>query len=292
MNYKNKCFFAKLKQNHLFEYCAMVLIFICFIALLSSIHCVNHSSCLTISKQINNIETTTDEFGVQTLFAAPANNPSGTIDSYTWAEIKEIAKLNLSANEYKTRYGIKVGQIKDNKYILVDLDGNTYDGFVFMYDTDMHDQMNATKTNNGGYKSSFLANEVEKLYTNLIDSDLKNVIKQVSVKCNDVYNNKNTTHTYTCHMFIASAKEVGFNIDQLNKPDAYKNEGSKFDYFVEGRDLSAVNKRMAICSYSAWWVRSANSNYNDTFCFVYENGSYDTYDSYDSCAVIACFVVG
>lgn len=276
-------------KKYIFECVSIAVIVVVFILILLSVQIVSDSHRLIWATSSYNVETQIID-GVN-LYAAPANNPSGTIDSYSWEEIKEIAKLNLSAANYKSRYGIEVGQKKDNKYVLVDLDGNAYDGFIFMYDTYLHDQMNQTKTNDGGYKTAKLAKEIENLYLTF-DTSLKNSIKQVSVKCNDVFNNKNLTNTCSFHVFLPSAKEVGFDINQLNEPNAYKNEGSKFDYFLEGRSSNALKKRTQLCSYSAWWLRSANSNYNDTFCFVYDNGSYDTYDSYDSCAVIACFVVG
>ena len=47
------------------------------------------------------------------------------------------------------------------RYILVDLDGNGYDGFVFMYDTGdnggINGDVNSNATNKGGYAKSEVA---------------------------------------------------------------------------------------------------------------------------------------
>lgn len=91
-----------------------------------------------------------------------------------------------------------------------------------MYQSGQSMSMNSTSTNAGEYVASDLAPKVEALYENL-DDDLKAVIKTVTIQCNDgltyyqTGNAETATHDYTCHLFFASATEVGFCIFFDNK---------------------------------------------------------------------------
>ena len=115
----------------------------------------------------NQVETngsdTTSNNGTSSL---PTPNLDGTVTNrvspiaYEWSELKALAQANLSADELRDTYGIEVGDYKEVngvRYVLVDLDGNEYDGFVFMYNTGSKLAMNSTNTSSGGYAASELA---------------------------------------------------------------------------------------------------------------------------------------
>ena len=214
----------------------------------------------------------------------PSENPFATLNSYTWGEIKALAQENLSAAEYKSKYGIELGQRKDNKYILVDFDN--YGGFVFMYNAGVECQFNSEKNNNGGYANASIATNVESLYTNLSDADLKSVIQQVTINCNTGNENNGgmNLNTYSCHMFLPSAQEVGLYLGGYK----YANEGSTFEYFTGTAQRSEFSG-----SAGCWWTRTVISTSTTLACSVLDyDGGHDSNSANDWCDVMPCFVVG
>ena len=214
----------------------------------------------------------------------PAENPSGTINSYSWDEIKYLAGLQLSKEEYKSKYGIELGQSKDNKYYLVDLDGNEYNGFVFMYNPGVTLAMNDTNTNAGGYAGSQLAPKIEDLYNNLTDTALKDVIKNVYVTCNDGETNNAALYAYECHMFIPSQNELGLA--------GYSN---LYHYDLLGNVFDGVNStiRKTISKSSLFRTRTAVSSKTTNFFAVKSSGTEgDSVGATGACTVVCCFVVG
>ena len=232
----------------------------------------------------------TDSLPTPDLSGAVANSVSPI--AYEWSELKALANANLSESELRDTYGIEVGDYKEvngTKYVLVDL--NAYGGFVFMYKHSTSLAMNSTNTNAGGYAASELAPQVEALYTNLADSELKSAIKQVTITCNDGNANYTATHTYTAHMFLASAKEVGFNVSTWTYPDGYNAEGTCFDLFTT--DASSRTGFMSTANISSlWWLRSAYSYYAGDFFSVYTDG-YNSYSiANNTRVVVPAFVIG
>ena len=219
-----------------------------------------------------------------------------TINSYSWSEIQALARANLTAEEYKSQYGIKVGDYKEVngvKYILVDLDGNDYDGFVFMYNAKTTMQMNPSGTNAGGY-GAYAMEQVEALY-NSMDINLKSSIKAVNIKYNECGANYSKTpyHTTTepVHLFLASYKEVGLTADLTGtSSDGYNAEGAKFDLFVDS-NARANFATLATIS-SGWWLRSVKVNRSGTFYFASTSGSYGFGNADATLAVVPAFVIG
>ena len=228
----------------------------------------------------------------------PTPDLSGTVANsvspiaYEWSELKNLANANLSEVELRDTYGIEVGDYKEVsgvKYVLVDL--NSYGGFVFMYNTGTSLVMNSTSTNAGGYASSELAPQVEAFYTNLTDSDLKAAIKEVTITCNDGNANYTATHTYTAHMFLASAKEVGCNVSGWIYPDGYNAEGTCFDLFTT--DMASRTGFMSTANISSdWWLRSAYSDRTAYFYTVRNGGGSDWFAANSTRVVVPAFVIG
>ena len=204
------------------------------------------------------------------------------LNQYTWDELKSIAQLGLTAEEYQNQYGITVGQVKDGKYWLVDIDGNEYGGFVFMYS----DEIYKTYDRNNSY--NYDHNYVESLFETL-DTDLKTVIKVVDV---EYYNGTEIEIINDTHLFLASHTELGLQTTH--------EEGSVFELFVKGKNDSFYggwniplgHKQHYIAKVQDWYSRSG---------IVYWWGSsqshwgfyeYDGYSIYDFYKVIPTFVVG
>lgn len=216
----------------------------------------------------------------------PATSSTSTIDSYSWSEIKTIAQAGLTAEEYKSQYGIELGQFKDGKYMLVDFDN--YGGFVFMYSTGATADMNSTDTNAGGYASSDLAPQVEAYYTNLTDEELKSAIKQVTVVCNDGSANRSASYNYTCHMFLASHRELGGTTFNEHAYGPYLDaEGTQFDYFTS----DAARASLGLDDY--FWARSAVPTSEIGFYFVDTNGdAADSAKAKSTFYIVPTFVIG
>ena len=229
----------------------------------------------------------------------PTPNVNGAVANasspiaYEWSELKTLAQANLSANELRDTYGIEVGDYKEVngiKYVLVDLDGNNYNGFVFMYNSGELIAMNSTYSNAGGYATSKIAPQVEALYDKLPDGELKDSIKEVTIICNDGNANYTTTHEYTTRMFLASAKEIGCNVSGWTYPDGYIYEGTCFDLFKD-RESSFVKFVQLIETSSSWLLRSACSHNRAYFRIVDDRGnSSDGYST--SYLSIPVFVIG
>ena len=231
----------------------------------------------------------------------PAKNPSGTVNSYSWSELKLLAQAKMSAADLKAKYGIEVGDYKEVngvKYILVDLDGNEYDGFVFMYNSGTRSKFNSTDTNQGGYISTDVGKAyVDSLYTNLADAELKSAIKKVTITCNSgyynaegKYDNGKTTYTTDVYMFLASSKEVGYTLSG----ESYNAEGSRFDLFVDQIARANFATLANISSVSSYWgLRSAYSGSGSYFYGARAaDGAGGTQVASSTCVFVPAFVIG
>jgi hypothetical protein len=261
----------------------------------------------------------------------PAENPTGDLQNYYdnggWSSIKALANARLTKDDYKNKYGIEPGDTiisNGTIYVLVDLglDNNSdgiideeeqkgYDGFVFMYDSRTSMHMNPSTAaytyghNNGGYVNSEMklyvddgddTNNVD-LYDKL-DPSLKPFLKKVTITCNSGNRNKNgiddngmSVYTHNCHLFLSSAKEVGFNTSGWSS-NRYDAEGTCFDLFTTDDSSRTGFMSTAHMSSSVWWLRSAGSYSYNSFSVVNTNGLYDAYRAKMSSVVVPAFVIG
>ena len=90
-------------------------------------------------------------------------------------------------------------------------------------------------------------------------------------------------NTYTCHLFLPSAREVGIDLPG----GRYAEEGDMFDYL-----MSPSNRQAVGLTSSYWWLRTADSTANTEFYCVGTTGwqGHDTANNaYD---LVPCFVIG
>ena len=119
-------------------------------------------------------------------------------------------------------------------------------------------------------------------YKTSLPTDLQNVLKQVTIKCNDGPEKADKLHDYTTYTFNVSAKELGL------APDGYEydNEGETFEYFKTGNLIGMLT--------SSWgfWLRTANSSTSGNyFCIDEELNLYSALSNDGYNALIA-FVIG
>ena len=211
---------------------------------------------------------------------------------------------DLSEDELRDVYGIEVGDFVEKnglKYYLVDLDGNNYEGFVFMYQSCISHRMNSGTSNSGGYKESELAVQLEHMYQEiqLTDKELYTVIKPVTVVCTDgqaaALNGEPLLYLENAHMFVPGYKEIGLT-GALAEGSAYHDEGDKFDFFVAGGtwDTAAQASRATVGEHysTGYWLRSTHTGMDNKFYCVLSNGVNSTANPENSYSIVACFVIG
>ena len=156
-----------------------------------------------------NVSTQTPDIdGDEVTNTVPAKKAS--LNDYTWSEIKAIAQMHLGASALSTEYNINLGDTKVDDactYYLVDIDGNSYDGFVFAYDAGQM-RINDSMSNDGGYGNSEIHQTLSNTYQSMANEDLKNSIKSVSIEYNKPFDEN--LHYINATLFIPSRNEWGY----------------------------------------------------------------------------------
>lgn len=200
-----------------------------------------------------------------------------------------MANVKLGTKAVGSIVKIKVnGAAKD--FIIVQ-QGNpntsTYDSscagtWLLMKDSYNYMKWDGTWKNN--YASSYINSWLNGTLYNLIDADIRAVIKQVKIPYYDGSSYGDALHTgangLNTKVFLLSGIEVGWT----NRTDEYfPNDGAKLSYFLAGTGTNENKKRVAYRNGSAqdWYLRSPriiNTSSNNVWK-VADDGSYD----YDNC---------
>ena len=212
-----------------------------------------------------------------------------------------MANVKLGTKAVGSIVKIKVnGAAKD--FIIVQ-QGNpntsTYDSscagtWLLMKDSYNHMKWNATYENN--YASSDINSWLNGTFYNLIDADIRAVIKQVKIPYHSGPYYNGTLHTgangLNTKLFLLSGIEVGWT----NRNDEYfPNDGAKLSYFLAGTGTNENKKRVAYRNGSAqdWYLRSPriiNTSSNGVWK-VADDGSYDYDNCVNSCDIRPAFIL-
>lgn len=154
--------------------------------------------------------------------------------------------------------------------------------WLLMKDSSNYMKWDATYEND--YAGSDINSWLNSTFYNLIDADIRAVIKQVKIPYHSGSRYNGTLHTgangLSTKAFLLSGIEVGWT----NRTDEYfPNDGAKLSYFLAGTGTNANKKRVAYRNGRAqdWYLRSPriiNTSSNGVWK-VADNGSYD----YDNC---------
>lgn len=149
---------------------------------------------------------------------------------------------------------------------------------------DSYNYMKWNSTYENDYASSDINSWLNGTFYNLIDADIRAVIKQVKIPYHGSPLYAGTLHTgangLNTKVFLLSGIEVGWT----NRTNEYfPNDGAKLSYFLAGTGTNENKKRVAYRNGSAqdWYLRSPriiNTNSNNVWK-VADDGSYD----YDNC---------
>ena len=142
-------------------------------------------------------------------------------------------------------------------------------------------QHNVTEGSNlGGWTESNLRNICEDIF-NAMPSDWKNIIYPCTKY---TFNSENVTATVD-KIFLLSEYEVFGKNAYANS--AEQNFQSQYEYFKNGNSKIFYWKESA-CN---WWLRSAQSSNDTSFCRVQESGELNTYNARFSQGVTPAFMI-
>lgn len=194
-----------------------------------------------------------------------------------------MANVKLGTKAVGSIVKIKVnGASKDFIVVHQGLPSSAYDAScngVWVVMKDIY--TTSTFGNNNSYKDSGIHTYLNGTFYNLIDSQIRAVIKQVKIP----YTNSGVqsgANGLSTKVFLLSGTEVGFSgVSYMNT------EGAKLSYF------DSASKRVAYNGSSAaiWWLRSPYTNNGNGVWFVNTDGSNlgNWYNS--SCGVRPAFVL-
>lgn len=199
-----------------------------------------------------------------------------------------MANVKLGTKAVGSIVKIKVnGAAKDFIIVHQGLPSSAYDDsctgtWLLMKDSYNYMKWNSTEEND--YASSDINSWLNGTFYNLIDADIRAVIKQVKIPYHGGSYYNGTLHTgangLNTKLFLLSGIEVGWT----NRTDEYfPEDGAKLSYFLAGTGTNENKKRVAYRNGSAqdWYLRSPriiNTSSNGVWK-VADNGSYD----YDNC---------
>ena len=194
-----------------------------------------------------------------------------------------MANVKLSTKAVGSIVKIKVnGAAKDFIIVHQGLPSSAYDAScngVWVVMKDIY--TTSTFGNNNSYKDSSIHSYLNSTFYNLIDSQIRAVIKQVKIP----YTNSGVqsgANGLSTKVFLLSGTEVGFSgVSYMNT------EGAKLSYF------DSASKRVAYNGSSAaeWWLRSPYANGSFYVWGVKADGSLGNWLCSNTCGVRPAFVL-
>ena len=194
-----------------------------------------------------------------------------------------MANVKLSTKAVGSIVKIKVnGAAKDFIIVHQGLPSSAYDAScngVWVVMKDIY--TTSTFGNNNSYKDSSIHSYLNSTFYNLIDSQIRAVIKQVKIP----YTNSGVqsgANGLSTKVFLLSGTEVGFSgVSYMNT------EGAKLSYFDSASKRVAYNGSSAV----EWWLRSPRTRNSSDVWYVKSVGSYDDWNCDSSYGVRPAFVL-
>ena len=208
-----------------------------------------------------------------------------------------MAKVKLSTKAVGSIVKIAVDG-KDYDWLVVHqgLPGNVYDAscngtWLLMKDA------SAAKSrfgdgNGNSYKDSGIHTYLNNTFYSLIDSDIRNAIKQVKIPYQNGTGSGGSLATgsngLSTKVFLLSGYEVGWTTSDNS---FFPKDGVRLAYF--GNSSGGNSKRIAYNGSSAdnWWLRSPNTNHGSLVWGVKSDGSFNFWQHYNSISVRPAFIL-
>lgn len=198
-----------------------------------------------------------------------------------------MANVKLSTKAVGSIVKIKVnGAAKDFIIVHQGLPSSAYDAScngVWVVMKDIYTTMKWDGSNND-YLNSDMTAYLNGTFLSLIDTDIRNAIKQVKIPYTNYSNNNvmSGSNGLSCKVFLLSGTEVGFSgVSYMTT------EGAKLSYF------DSASKRVAYNGSSAaeWWLRSPRTGSSNGVWTVKTDGSGDGWYYNGTCGVRPAFVL-
>lgn len=147
----------------------------------------------------------------------------------------------------------------------------------------------STTTGYGGTKTHTYLNGT---FYNLIDSSIRDSVKQVKIPHNITTIDGSTLYTgskgLSTKVFLLSGYEVGLTTSDDSR---IPKDGAKLSYFSSGS--SDNSKRIAYNGGSAaeWWLRSQNTDWDTRWWTITSNGSYTWWDESTTRGIRPAFIL-
>ena len=149
-------------------------------------------------------------------------------------------------------------------------------------------QMNTTAAQKkGGYKNSYMNNTTMNTMLNELPTDLRNVIKEVTIEYNkltydSLYGNIAEILTMNAKIFIPCTTELGY-------PKSYGDFGTKFPYFTSPslRPMGFVGNS----SNKEYWTRTCSSETGFYYIPTFSTTSFYPVGQSESYYIIACICI-
>ena len=224
-----------------------------------------------------------------------ANVKAGNLSAYKVGDTKEIALTGFTNKETDSNglYTIRIANTSTPSECSTEGYSQTACGFVIEFeDIIIRHKMNETNTNVGGYPASSMYAYIQNDIYNALPEELKAVIIPTYV----VSGHGNTSGeenfiTEQDKLYLLSAKEV-YGSDSFDTSSGLTRQ---LDYYsnigVTASSYSgAIKKLDGTANY--WWLRSASSNFTDTFRGVINYGGVYYDDANYSSGVAVAFRIG
>ena len=150
----------------------------------------------------------------------------------------------------------------------------------------------STFGNSNSYKDSSIHTYVNGTFYNLIDSDIRNAIKQVKIPYQNGTGSGGSLATgsngLSTKVFLLSGYEVGWTTSDNGY---FPKDGVRLAYF--GNSSGGNSKRVAYNGSSAavWWLRSPSTSNDDSVWYVNTDGSSNYYWCFGSYGVRPAFIL-
>ena len=147
-------------------------------------------------------------------------------------------------------------------------------------------------SNGNSYKDSGIHTYLNNTFYSLIDSDIRNAIKQVKIPYQNGTGSGGSLATgsngLSTKVFLLSGYEVGWTTSDNS---SFPKDGVRLAYF--GNSSGGNSKRIAYNGSSAdnWWLRSPNTNHGSLVWGVKSDGSFNFWQHYNSISVRPAFIL-
>lgn len=216
---------------------------------------------------------------------------NGTVGKTIFSNVKidaYILGINHNAEvEGNNRIHFCIGKVNNKTVGLVDGEYNTaqsHSGFFTMN--------YSSNTNNGGWNSCYMRNDIMQEIKSALPTDLQNVLKTVTKYTDNTGGGNGSSVSFVIATTETICLEAEFEVQGvITYANTYEqNKQKQYDYYKNGN--SKVRYKYNSMNDAVWWRnRSPSAAASGSFCTVYTNGSANSYYSQRSLAIAPCFYV-